>query len=115
MKSAVRRYDSVGRYGGEEFLIVLPGCDRDSGIGHAERMREAVASEPFQFGDLRLRLTCSIGVAAPHPGTAFDTRGLVRAADLALYRAKNRGRDCVEGAAGDPPELAAALAKASPD
>ena len=47
MKAAMRRYDAVGRYGGEEFLIVLPGCDHPGALAQAERVREAIASEPF--------------------------------------------------------------------
>ena len=47
LKSAARRYDSVGRYGGEEFLIVLPGCDADDAAVQAERMREAIGGTPF--------------------------------------------------------------------
>jgi diguanylate cyclase (GGDEF)-like protein len=47
MKSAARSYDSIGRYGGEEFLVVLPGCDPTAALNHAERLREAIGSKPF--------------------------------------------------------------------
>jgi len=99
MKAAVRRYDAVGRYGGEEFLIVLPGCDGSSAVAQAERIREAIAADPYLFGTQSLTLTCSIG-AASHSrpaGELADT--LVREADEALYSAKRDGRNRVSLAA----------------
>jgi diguanylate cyclase (GGDEF)-like protein len=96
MKSAVRRYDSVGRYGGEEFLIVLPGCAEDAAFIQAERVREAVANEPFVAGTKVLPITCSIGVAGRADPCDSNTDTLVREADAALYMAKGRGRNRVE-------------------
>ncbi len=96
MKAAVRRYDSVGRYGGEEFLIVLPGCAVDAAYSQAERIREAVGSQPFLAGPHSLTVTCSIGVAGRAHPSESDTDSLVREADLALYVAKGRGRNRVE-------------------
>jgi two-component system cell cycle response regulator len=95
MKSCARRYDSLGRYGGEEFLIVLPGCDGAAALAQAERLRESLASTPFTASAGAVRVTCSIGIswrAEPSPG---DTDGLIREADEALYTAKHRGRDRV--------------------
>ncbi|HWB86020.1 MAG TPA: diguanylate cyclase [Bryobacteraceae bacterium] len=101
MKSAMRRYDAVGRYGGEEFLVVLSGCDAITAQRQAERLRNAVAGEPFHLADLDLPVTCSIGVSwCLHPEDS-DVTGLVREADQALYIAKDRGRNRVETCSAD--------------
>ncbi|HYW42334.1 MAG TPA: diguanylate cyclase [Bryobacteraceae bacterium] len=96
MKAAVRRYDSVGRYGGEEFLVVLPGCDGRAAVAQASRIREAVSAAPFQAGDHAILVTCSIGMACREQAGAEHTDALVREADVALYQAKDRGRNRVE-------------------
>jgi two-component system, cell cycle response regulator len=95
MQSAVRSYDSVGRCGGEEFLIVLPGCDGDGAFTQAERVRETIAASPMVSGPLRLPVTCSIGAASRLHPTGDDADGLLREADMALYRAKDDGRNRV--------------------
>ena len=96
MKSVIRRYDSIGRYGGEEFLIVLPGCDGSAARAQAERFRGALAAEPITAAGQSLRITCSIGVSASTSASACITDTLVRDADLALYQAKDRGRNRVD-------------------
>ena len=96
MRAAVRRYDAVGRYGGEEFLIVLPGCGADAARMQAERIRECIASEPFLTDTVSLRVTCSIGVSGRATARECDADALVREADRALYRAKEGGRNRVE-------------------
>lgn len=98
MKSVIRRYDGLGRYGGEEFLAVLPGSDGEAARAEAERVRQAVAAEPFSFGDASVEVTCSIGVAWSTAPAGADA--LVRQADVALYVAKNRGRNRVEAFEG---------------
>ena len=95
MKSSVRPYDSIGRYGGEEFLIVLPGCDAPSAQAQAERLREALACEPIPVDGQSIRVTCSIGVSASTGPSVSSSDTLVRDADLALYQAKDRGRNQV--------------------
>jgi len=94
MKQALRRYDSVGRYGGEEFLMVLPGSGVAEAESLAERVRQAMCGEPFDLGESRLSVTCSIGVAHRGEG-GEDPDSLIREADVAMYRAKEGGRNCV--------------------
>jgi two-component system, cell cycle response regulator len=99
MTHAKRPYDAIGRYGGEEFLLVLPGCDENGGALVAERMRKRVAARPIEHGDRQIAVTASLGVAAYPSSEALDMASLLGAADRALYRAKSRGRDRVESAA----------------
>jgi diguanylate cyclase (GGDEF)-like protein len=95
MAEAVRRYDSLGRYGGEEFLVVLPGCDSQGGVSTGERLRKAVADEPVKLGDLEVPVTVSVGVAAMDEMPDATPADLVDIADRALYRAKDGGRNRV--------------------
>jgi len=92
LKSAARRYDSVGRYGGEEFLIVLPGCDASDAAVQAERMRDAIGATPFLTGSQPVLVTASLGVAC---SSHCAPEGLVREADDTLYEAKAKGRNQV--------------------
>jgi diguanylate cyclase (GGDEF)-like protein len=92
MAAAVRCYDGLGRYGGEEFLVVLPGCDLPAAQAQAERVREALAESPVRIPGHEVAISCSIGIACS-PG--FDPEVLIRDADAALYEAKRSGRNCV--------------------
>ena len=94
MQLALREYDTVGRYGGEEFLVVLPGCDADTGIGAAERVRTLVAAEPVATNGGSLQVRVSVGVAWTEPGVV-NCADLIKSADEALYRAKTSGRNRV--------------------
>lgn len=98
LRSALRDYDSVGRYGGEEFLVLLPGCDGASAHVVAERARAAIAMEPADCDGTPVPMTASIGVA--FTSSAVDAAVLIDAADAALYRAKAGGRNRVEIATG---------------
>lgn len=91
--NALRPYDSVGRYGGEEFLVVLPGCEADQLLSLAERLRNEIASSPFCVGGGHTCLTISLGGACQSPGQAGDVATLIGAADAALYQAKGLGRN----------------------
>jgi two-component system cell cycle response regulator len=102
MRTSIRPYDAAGRYGGEEFLITLPGCNGDSGAAQAERLRRAIGGEPFPTPAGILDVTCSLGVAWTEPAENLDADLLVHNADAALYLAKNRGRNRVECAAASP-------------
>jgi two-component system, cell cycle response regulator len=89
----VRSYDLVGRYGGEEFLIVLPDCDNNHIRQSAERIRLMVASTPILGIGAETSVTISIGATVVTPGKTVAKESLATA-DAALYRAKNGGRNC---------------------
>ncbi len=95
LASGIRPYDAVGRYGGEEFLVLLPECEHDAAIERADQIRLLVGSRPMTVEGRALTLTASLGVAT---SDADDPEELLRAADEALYRAKSLGRNCVRGA-----------------
>src|SRR6266478_4890427 len=90
----LRPYDLLGRYGGEEFTIVAPGCDLDKTYELAERIRLRVASHSFGFNGRTMSVTVSIGIAAYTSGTTLES--LLRTADKGLYLAKSHGRNRVE-------------------
>ena len=95
LKSEAREIDRVGRYGGEEFLLVLPGTVLDAAVTFAERLREKVEGHTFTYEGGTLQRTMSCGVASsPHPRVK-DEDSLLRAADDALYVAKETGRNRV--------------------
>jgi diguanylate cyclase (GGDEF)-like protein len=90
----VRAHDVLGRYGGEEFALLMPGLDKEAGLRAAERVREGVEALGRENSDVRLHLTISAGVAAfPQDGADWET--LLTAADVALYAAKVSGRNRV--------------------
>jgi diguanylate cyclase (GGDEF)-like protein len=94
LRESSREIDEPARYGGEELAVVLPGTDLEGAYNLAERVRAGIEdlSLPLLDGDGLLRLTASFGVATL-PGSADDMRGLVAAADEALYRAKRAGKN----------------------
>lgn len=95
LRSCIRRQDSVGRYGGEEFLAVLPDASHEEALTIAERMCAAVAAEAEVIGEATVNLTISAGVASTELFVAAGTDELIGNADRALYAAKNAGRNCV--------------------
>jgi len=95
LKGEAREIDRVGRYGGEEFLLILPGTVLDAAVTFAERLREKMDAHTFSYPGGTLKRTISCGVAAsPHPRVK-DQEALLRAADDALYVAKETGRNRV--------------------
>jgi diguanylate cyclase (GGDEF)-like protein len=99
LQSTVRESDFVGRYGGEEFIMLLPDADRETVVKVAERVRTAIADITVLGGDSAV--SASFGVAV-FPEDAPDAARLLRNADRALYRAKANGRNRVEVFALDP-------------
>lgn len=95
LRGGVRPYDALGRYGGEEFLLILPGCDREAARSVAERVRSAVGRLVLRLGEDTHSVTMSFGVTDITPSGEEDTEALMQEADVALYRAKRDGRDRV--------------------
>jgi diguanylate cyclase (GGDEF)-like protein len=89
---AVRNYDWVGRYGGEEFMIILPGASFVGARLRAEQMRMSVQAARVVDGEIVMQVTASFGVASGFPS---DHEAVIQVADAALYRAKKNGRNCV--------------------
>lgn len=95
IRSQLREYDLVGRYGGEEFLLLLPGCNAADCRRIAERIRNRIEAEPARYGQLIIRVTASLGLASTD-AVGMVPSDLIAAADAALYRAKENGRNRVE-------------------
>lgn len=93
MARSVRPYDTVGRYGGEEFIVVAPSCGRSGAIALAERILNSLRSAPVETDRGPLSFTVSCGIAISTAAKPLDPRELIHLADEALYRAKERGRD----------------------
>jgi len=95
MSGALRGYDRLGRYGGEEFLITASGCDWSQAMALGERICSSISEEPFYSRSGQIAMTVSVGVAIGY-GQVKDANVLIAAADEALYRAKKAGRNRVE-------------------
>jgi diguanylate cyclase (GGDEF)-like protein len=96
MQSMMRLYDSIGRYGGEEFLVILPECCMECATAFAERLRSCISLECMDTPEGMIPVTISLGMAESGREVKRDGRALVKAADTALYRAKKHGRNRVE-------------------
>jgi two-component system, cell cycle response regulator len=95
LREEVREIDRAGRYGGEEFMLLLPGTVLDAAVTFAERVRKHVEGHTFTFEQASIKRTASFGVSAwPHPRVS-NCDALMRAADDALYVAKETGRNRV--------------------
>ncbi len=94
LRSNLRGYDMVGRYGGEEFLLLFPGWEAAAGAGRIEDLLRTISGAPFRTREAEIDLTCSIGVASFLPERdANDATEILRRADAELYAAKNSGRN----------------------
>lgn len=95
VRSALREVDSVGRYGGEEFLVVLPGTRLDSAVNTADRIRIAIEQIPIRVEREQVRVTVSIGAVSAEPGGPDTVDKLIDGADRCMYEAKHSGRNRV--------------------
>ena len=96
INESIRAYDSLGRYGGEEFILVLPDCGLQDAKAQAERIRSRLCAEPISAGEGSVAVTISLGVAEAIQTEDWSVDAVIRAADTALYNAKNLGRNRVE-------------------
>ena len=104
LKGDLRPYDLVGRYGGEEFLIVLPNCNLNVATRRADEIRRFVSKDAIVTNFAKVPVTVSIGITAADGTQNFTGEELLHQADKALYSAKENGRNCVQTfLAGDRP------------
>jgi diguanylate cyclase (GGDEF)-like protein len=102
MTGCLRPYDALGRYGGEEFLIVLPGCDGESTFKIAQRIQLSVSDRSIVSSAGPISLTMSVGTASTSDLPSASGADLIKGADTALYEAKRQGRNCVVRATQEP-------------
>jgi two-component system cell cycle response regulator len=95
-RTMLRVYDGVGRYGGEEFLLILTGCDLEATVRRADAIRRNLTTEPMITSQGSVSATVSMGVTVANPTSDISVEALLERADEALYRAKAAGRDRVE-------------------
>ena len=94
--ASVRSYDFVGRYGGEEFLVVLNNCDPAFAMARAEEIRNTIAQHPVETSSGPVTVTMSLGLLLSHEWGSRSVEALLQEADKALYSAKAAGRNCVQ-------------------
>ena len=95
MNEGVRAYDAIGRYGGEEFLMVLPGCKEDDAAHKADRLRASLAARPIVVSGIDLAVTASFGSTSWLSTAHASIEAIIGVADEALYQAKRQGRNRV--------------------
>lgn len=96
IKNNIRSYDAIGRYGGEEFLLVLLGCAIDESQMVANRILNVIQAQPVLFQEHSIEVTISLGLAINRAGARMELIDIVQAADSALYKAKQNGRNRFE-------------------
>ena len=115
MQAEVRSYDAVGRYGGEEFLVLLPGCGKTETAEKAEQLRRVVMDRPIPTQAGPMNVTVSVGGVTTGEWPEDTTNQILQMADSALYRAKAQGRNqSVMAAAADHEEVRASSFEFSP-
>ena len=95
IKQCLRPGDVAGRYGGEEFVVLVSGASLKQCLKIAERIRQSVAQQTFHIGQAVTGVTISLGVAWMNPDRMFPLEGLINCADQAMYSAKRQGRNRV--------------------
>ena len=110
VQTHVRKNDVFGRFGGEEFLVVLPHTNAAQALAAAEKIRNVIAQHPFPFAEKQpMKLLSISGGVATYPENGLDSAALLRAADEALYAAKRQGRNQVLGASAAGPAAGASV------
>ena len=94
IKSTIRSSDACGRFGGEEFIILLPNTKLSGAMKLAERIRENIQNHKFIFNDIKVPITVSIGITSASKNDSIYS--LIQRVDEALYEAKNKGRNRIE-------------------
>jgi diguanylate cyclase (GGDEF)-like protein len=94
-RATLRTIDILGRYGGEEFAVLLSDADEREAMTVAERLREHIAEVPIPLGDRDVYISVSIGVAVRGQHSSLSLQNVLDHADKALYQAKSAGRNCV--------------------
>ncbi|MCJ7582115.1 MAG: diguanylate cyclase [Candidatus Aminicenantes bacterium] len=95
LKHSLRRYDKIGRYGGDELLIVLPNCDQNNVAVISERLREVICNKKIKTTAGNLDVSISLGGTSAQKFDEFSLNKMLESSDKALYRAKRNGRNCV--------------------
>ena len=96
LTAGLRGYDMVGRYGGEEFVLLLPETSYEQAIQVCERLRETIANHVFRYDEDEIRLTVSMGISIKPPEEKCDIEMMLKSADDHLYEAKESGRNRVK-------------------
>ena len=95
VRRVLREYDAVGRYGGEEFIVLLSNTNLEPALKLCDRIRKAIQDQPISTPGGMISVTASIGLASNHAGPVTP-EGIIAVADAALYRAKANGRNRIE-------------------
>jgi len=113
LRAQLRVYDGVGRYGGEEFLMILPNCDLPNTLLRANELRESIGKAPVVCSGMERTITMSMGVAVSDCDAKNEVEVLLNQADAGLYAAKENGRSRIEHLASTAKKTAAGRARKS--